>query len=92
MRDGFVSPDLSDAQLQLSSVPGPSLVLDCRSAPGEALAFSAVGDGGGRLLEGSDRRFALRSLGRGLLGPDLAFGHLRVFVRELAFQLSTIQG
>jgi hypothetical protein len=63
-----------------------------RSAPGEALAFSAVGDGGGRLLEGSDRRFALRSLGRGLLGPDLAFGHLRVFVRELAFQLSTIQG
>ena len=50
------------------------------------------GDGGGRLLEGSDRRFALRSLGRGLLGPDLAFGHLRVFVRELAFQLSTIQG
>jgi hypothetical protein len=52
-----------------------------------------VAPGGGRAPELLTGHFALRSLGRGLLGPNFAFGHLRrLVVRELAFQLSTIQG
>jgi hypothetical protein len=63
----------------------------CRQKIFASASLLAGGAGGGRAPELLTGHFALRSLGRGLLGPNFAFGHLRLVVRELAFQLSTIQ-